>query len=360
MVLCTLHLLSLQPQSSPASLLAALKSSSSSSSSSSSPSSSPIVPIAQARVLRWMILPTGPASAPRLLGRNTRWDLLLILPGAAPSIPAGVAKDHVADAWSVTVGASAKMLAGYREVNAALLADPGSSIMEPSVPAAAAAAAAGGDRDRDSKGSGGKKEEMVTGEGEKTKTNTRTTTATTSSQNLEMTPELRQWVSALPRALRAHPVSMMNLLAFHPGKVDQYRQYGAAFSARVGARHGGRVKIVGRVVDSPLPHPPPPRTGGKEGEAGEEEVDEEEEEETEGKEIWDEIAYVHYPTVEHFAAMASDPDYQEVNRRYRLGALRDTFILCTVEIDDEGNPVNAAAAVKGGESGHRGRVKERL
>jgi hypothetical protein len=104
---------------------------------------------------------------------------------------------------------------------------------------------------------------------------------------------------------------MLNLLAFNPGKRDQYAQYGAAFSKRVGSRHGGHVKLVGRVLDSP--------DGGQARGDG-----------------WEEIAYVHYPTIGHFAAMAGSRDYQEVNEEYRLGALRDTFILCCQEVDGEG------------------------
>jgi hypothetical protein len=70
---------------------------------------------------------------------------------------------------------------------------------------------------------------------------------------------------------------------------------------------------------------------------------------------WDEIALAQYPSLEHFAAMLSSSDYQEVNHRYvfinflpavhaakkfgyryRLGALKDTCILCTMEVDDQG------------------------
>jgi hypothetical protein len=43
--------------------------------------------------------------------------------------------------------------------------------------------------------------------------------------------------------------------------------------------------------------------------------------------------------LEHFAAMLGSKDYQEVNHKYRLGALKDTFILCTMEIGDDGELV---------------------
>lgn len=34
--------------------------------------------------------------------------------------------------------------------------------------------------------------------------------------------------------------------------------------------------------------------------------------------------------------MISSKDYREVNEQYRLGSLKDTFILCTMEVDDDG------------------------
>jgi hypothetical protein len=100
---------------------------------------------------------------------------------------------------------------------------------------------------------------------------------------------------------------MLNLLAFNPGRKEQYLKYGAEFAARVGSRHGGNAKIVGHVVSG---------QGKDEG--------------------WDEIAIAHYPSLEHFAAMLGSKDYQDVNQTYRLGALKDTCILCTMEIGDDG------------------------
>jgi hypothetical protein len=40
-----------------------------------------------------------------------------------------------------------------------------------------------------------------------------------------------------------------------------------------------------------------------------------------------------YSTLEHFADMMADTEYQEINRRFRLGALSDTCILMTTEIE---------------------------
>lgn len=47
------------------------------------------------------------------------------------------------------------------------------------------------------------------------------------------------------------------------------------------------------------------------------------------------MALAHYPSLEHFADMLAGEDYQAVNKRFRVGSLRDTCILCTSEIDVE-------------------------
>jgi hypothetical protein len=77
-------------------------------------------------------------------------------------------------------------------------------------------------------------------------------------------------------------------------------EYGRAFGESIGARRGGDAKIVGKVVD--------------------------------GKEGWDEMAIAHYPSIRHFADMLASEDYQEVNQKYRVPSLKDTFILCTSEL----------------------------
>lgn len=108
---------------------------------------------------------------------------------------------------------------------------------------------------------------------------------------------------------------MLNLLAFNPNRKPEYLKYGQAFAERIGKRHGGDAKIVGTVVSG---------QGKEEG--------------------WDEISVAHYPSLEHFSAMLGSADYQEVNKRHRLGSLKDTCILCTMEIDDDGE-------LAGGKSG---------
>jgi hypothetical protein len=127
-----------------------------------------------------------------------------------------------------------------------------------------------------------------------------------SSQDLSLSPELRRWVEQLSKTQTGNSaVSMLNLLSFVPGKKSEYLQYGAEFAKSIGSKRGGDAKIVGSVIG-------------------------------EGRE-WDEIALAHYPSISHFADMLAGEDYQEVNRKYRVGSLRDTCILCTSEVGlDEG------------------------
>ncbi|KAI3337752.1 hypothetical protein F4824DRAFT_461593 [Ustulina deusta] len=277
MVLCSIHLIALKAGTPPSSFLSSLR-------------AAGLAPLVQARVFRWMILPTQ-LSAGHLLARNVRWDLLLVLAGGS-RIGASLRAAAVAAEWTAEVGTSAKLLSDYASLNASLL------LLGPAaqIPDLAAAAAAGG---------------------------------APSSRDLELTPELASFIAALPPHLRSHPVSMLNLIAFRPGKQAQYVRYGQEFSARVGARYGGRVKIVGKVTSSGVVE-------------GEEEEEEEEKDAAKQQEGWDEIAFVHYPSIAHFASMASDKDYQDVNHKYRLGALKDTFILCVLEITDDGEVVGRA------------------
>lgn len=252
MVVFNLHILSLVPGISHADVLQVLR-------------RKDIKPLVKAKVLRWIILPTKTSTAP-LLGQNVQWDMLLVLPGDA-ALPLEV-RSFVKASWSSNIGVPSKLLQGYEQKNAKLLRpQPGS------VKAA---------------------ESYLTPSAE-------------TAQSLELSPELGRWVSNLDDRSRKHPVSMLNLLQFTPGRREQYKKYGAEFGRRVGSRHGGDAKIVAHVV------------GAQAKEQG-----------------WDEVALAHYPSLEHFAAMIASKDYQDVNKAYRLGSLADTFILCTQEIDQDG------------------------
>jgi hypothetical protein len=127
-----------------------------------------------------------------------------------------------------------------------------------------------------------------------------------SAQALELSPDLRTWIDTFSQGEGAGAVSMLNLLAFKPGMKEEYLKYGAEFAKSIGSRRGGNAKIVGSVIH-----------GNKRGEEGD---------------GWDEIALAHYPSILHFADMLASEDYQEVNHKYRVGSLKDTFILCTTEL----------------------------
>ncbi|SPO04629.1 uncharacterized protein DNG_07314 [Cephalotrichum gorgonifer] len=254
MVLCTLHMVALKQGATVPDFLTNLRKHN-------------VEPIVKARVLRWMILPTT-RSAGHLLGRNKRWDLLIGL-GPDDTIPEDVAAGSIDAIWTVSFGVSSKVLSGYNDLNSKLSSSPVAPIPLPQ-------------------------------------------TGRESSQNLEASSELISWISDLPEHTQRHPISMLNLLSFNPGKKPQYQAYGREFSQRVGSAFGGHVKIAARVAEG-------------EGRAREE--------------GWDEIAFVHYPTLSHFAGMSASKEYQDVNREYRLGALKDTFILCVVEVDDSGDDI---------------------
>lgn len=128
-----------------------------------------------------------------------------------------------------------------------------------------------------------------------------------SAQNLELTDEFRSWINTHDPDRKKGAVSMLNLLAFKPNMHDEYLKYGKAFAESIGARRGGNAKIVGKVI------------GGDKGTTP-----------VEGG--WDEVALAHYPSIWHFADMAGSDDYQEINHKHRVPALRDTCILMTSEL----------------------------
>ncbi|KAI9711787.1 MAG: hypothetical protein M1820_001932 [Bogoriella megaspora] len=122
-----------------------------------------------------------------------------------------------------------------------------------------------------------------------------------SSQNLTLSPSLSTLASSFEKT-HAGPVTQLNLLRFQPSGKESYATYGREF-VRVAGKRGGDAKIVGSVIQ-------------KEGEEG-----------------WDEISLVHYPSIRHFCDMLAGEDYQEINERYRLPALKDTVLMCTTEGD---------------------------
>lgn len=126
-----------------------------------------------------------------------------------------------------------------------------------------------------------------------------------SAQDLELSSELQAWIRDFDQRDGHGAVSMLNLLAFNPGMKEEYLKYGKAFAESAGKRRGGDAKLVGNVLDV----------------------------QGQGKGGWDEIALAHYPSIMHFADMLASEDYQAVNHKHRVKSLKDTFILCTTELD---------------------------
>ncbi|KAF2139586.1 uncharacterized protein K452DRAFT_289585 [Aplosporella prunicola CBS 121167] len=259
MPVCALHLLSLHVPL--AGFLSAL-------------SSAQLEPLVVSRVVRWIITPKALSVDP-LLNSDIRWDLLLIIPSADP-LPVEL-QSLVCKQWSIKIGVPSRLVNGFTERNRTLL-KPDRNGIPP-----------------------------LTGALDKPR-------IAISSQDLELTDELRNWVKEFGSvsAPGSGAVSMLNLLAFAPGKKQEYLKYGAEFAKSIGARRGGNAKVVGTVVED-----------GNEKGAGL----------RQGDNVWDEVALAHYPSIWHFADMIASEDYQEANRRYRVGSLKDTLILCTSELD---------------------------
>lgn len=126
-----------------------------------------------------------------------------------------------------------------------------------------------------------------------------------SSQRLELTPSLLALANSdiCPKG----PVSMLNYVSYQPWPhaAESYKKYVDGNKVGPMARLGARVKFIGSVSKNHAT------------ERGE----------------WDECVLAQYPSLRHFCDMACDPEYQELNYKYRLPVLRDTCILLTTEVD---------------------------
>ena len=205
---------------------------------------------------------------PSLLDTNTLtshpWDLLALLriPGDVPALPSDL-QNAVRDEYKILTGIPSKLLSTYPERDAKLKRDTSS------IP--------------------------LTGSLEKAQSQARS-----SSQNLEVSPELLAFMERLTREYGDKPVTMLNLLHFHhPDGKQSYYQYGQAFVPVAGKR-GGSAKLVGNVVK-------PTANVDSRGDSNRPE-----------HEWWNEISIVHYPSIRHFCDMLAGEDYQAINERYRL------------------------------------------
>ncbi|GAM83799.1 hypothetical protein ANO11243_017890 [Dothideomycetidae sp. 11243] len=231
-------------------------------------------PLLVSRVIRWIILPSE-LSVEHLLSRNIHWDILLVL-DASTSIPSSL-QGLIEHQWNITAGVPSKLVQDFATKNKTLL-HPVAGTVPPL--------------------SQQRKEPRQAG----------------SASNLELSGDLQSWIhdfhsSETPEG--TGPVSMLNLLCFKPQLKSSYLQYGKEFASSVGSKHGGQAKIVGTVVN----------------------IDGTDKKQNDGS--WDEIAIAHYPSIKHFADMLANPDYQRVNKKHRLPALKDTCILFTSEMGIE-------------------------
>lgn len=114
------------------------------------------------------------------------------------------------------------------------------------------------------------------------------------------------------------PVSMFNLLAYHPGQRSRYFEYIAAFQRSVGVKYGGEGLLAAGVTEW--------SSRQKEG-AQVADPDKN------GSEVWEDAALVWYPSLWHFAKMFDDPEYAAVDRAYKQGALRDNPLVVCTEVE---------------------------
>lgn len=237
MPLTTLYLLSLAPNTSISQYLRALN-------------SYPVKPLITAKPVRWIITPEK--LSPELL--ETTWDLFLILDpstsssSSPPKIPQTyLGKDWIKNSWTLIAGIPTSLLQDFDKKNSRLLYPQENNTTLPNF-------------------TGSLQNPLLAD----------------SSQKLELSPDLLDWsTSSSSRPGQNGAVSMLNLLAFWPGKEahESYLQYGKAFGESIGKRRGGKAKIVGKVVVAA---------------GGQKKKQEGEGDHQDG--WWDEVALAHYPS----------------------------------------------------------------
>lgn len=198
------------------------------------------------------------------------WDLLLIYPDTTqlPSLLQG----HVRTAWSVTAKVSLDTIEKLAAANTQTLPDKTPEI--PPVP---------------------------TEDGQQ-----RTSDEDVS---LSITPELEAWSCSFAASSEgSKPVLMLSLLAY--ASKEKYLGYIKAFNEGSGTKYGGAAKMIGEVVA------PRDDYEGKQHEAS----------------GWDDIALVQYPSIKHFVEMVKSEGYKEADRKWKVGSLKDTGLLCVVEV----------------------------
>ncbi|KAL8826618.1 MAG: hypothetical protein Q9170_007333 [Blastenia crenularia] len=170
-----------------------------------------IEPLVIARVIRWIVKPTT-LSKRRLLEEQPQWDLLIVHETSAGTLTKDLSS-KIRDQWSIQAGVPASLIKSFHAKNARLLHPPTS-------------------KSRDLEGTLSKSQDV------------------SSAQNLELDNELHQWITSQDAPKGA--VSMLNLLAFLPGRKEEYLNYGKAFADSVGSRRGGLAKLVVRIIQGEI------------------------------------------------------------------------------------------------------------
>ena len=150
----------------------------------------------QSRPLRWVILPNFLSTVP-LLAQNLQWHLFLVLPDGTVFPPS--AESQIQALWTVAAGVPSRLLKDFDVKNEEMLNPKRVQAVDQSK---------------------------------------RVQRLESSSQGLELSSELEEWIQRLPERARRHPISMFNLLAFREGLKEEYLKYGKAFGETIGSRHG--------------------------------------------------------------------------------------------------------------------------
>lgn len=229
-------------------------------------------PTFAAKVVNWAFRPTKLSINP-LLTQDPPWDILLIFPGATQSLPPALDKVIRAQ-WSITFEEEVDANSSFQRligVQAGQETSPLTGAWRHDLPP-----------------------EVETEEG---------------TLELKMTTAMQKWISALGQQEDGKgQVSMFNLMAFEDSSHRMgYMRYVDEFVKGTGTRWGGKGKVAGNVVSCSST--------------------------AEGVHEWDTMVIAQYPSIYHFAEMLVSEDYQEIDRKYRAGNLRDTLILCTLELE---------------------------
>ena len=247
------------------------------------------------KVVDWVFRPIRPS----VLTRNPRWDVLLITGGGSSRAGGGEEEEEedlphqlrsmIGAEWKITVDLSS----GETTFKKLLDIAP---------------------------------QEITPLDGAWEKALSTTTTTTTSEHHpleLTLTQEMQDWMRAFAEREGCEgPVSIFNLLAYNPGLREAWPEYLQEFVRGSGSRRGGSGRLAGDIVGySSLTSTPQPNKEEVRAEG-----------EREGERECDSMVIAQYPSVSHFAEMLVSDDYRAIDRKYRVEGLKDTRLLCVVEV----------------------------